>query len=173
MSDTPNTRTKLEVLEPEAEVEFSSEILDRIQELRGRYEDHRAAILPVLHAVMAEHGHLTLALERATAKAMDMPLAKVHEVVSFYTLFHTVPQGRCRVDICQTMSCMLRGARDLITHVKGKYGIEVGETTPDGKLTLHAVECLGNCEDAPVAQVGDDYLGPLTIEKLDEILEIL
>jgi len=173
MSDAPKNHSNLDLLEPEAEVEFSKELLAKINDLRSRYEDHRAAILPVLHAVMAQHGHITLALERATATAMDMPLAKVHEVVSFYTLIHTVPQGKCRVDICQTMSCMLRGARELITHVKEKYGIEVGETTPDGKITLHAVECLGNCEDAPMAQIGDDYVGPLTVEKLDEILEKL
>ncbi len=142
----------------------------KITELRARYEDSQAALLPVLHAVQREHGHLSPALERATAEAMEMPLAHVHEVVTFYSLFRTEPSGRCRVDICQTMTCMLRGARDLIRHIEEKYGIGPGETTPDGRLTLHAVECLGNCEDGPVAQIGDDYHGRLTPEKLDEII---
>jgi NADH-quinone oxidoreductase E subunit len=152
-------------------VTLSQELLDRIAELRGLYEDHRAALLPVLHAVQAEHGHLTLGLERAVAEAMEMPLSKVHEVVSFYTLFRTEAEGRVQVCICQTMSCMLRGARELLTHMREKYGVGPGETTADGRLTVHAVECLGNCEDGPMAQIGDDYFGPLTPERLDEILE--
>ena len=151
-------------------VEFSSDLIDWIMARRAMYEDHRAAILPVLHRVQDEYGHYTIELEKATAKAMDMPLSKVHEVVTFYTLTRKRPEGECRVAVCQTMTCMLRGARELITHMKNKHGLEPGGTTPDGKFTLHAVECLGNCEDGPIAQIGDVYRGPLTIEKLDVIL---
>jgi NADH-quinone oxidoreductase E subunit len=151
-------------------ITLSQETLGKIAELRGRYEDPRAALLPVLHLVQAEHGHLTLALERAVAGAMEMPLSKVHEVVSFYTLFKTEAQGKVQVCICQTMTCMLRGARELLAHMREKYGVGPGETTADGRLTVHAVECLGNCEEGPMAQIGDDYFGPLTPEKLDEIL---
>ncbi|MBN1477366.1 NAD(P)H-dependent oxidoreductase subunit E [Candidatus Sumerlaeota bacterium] len=152
-------------------VTLSEKTLGSIAELRGRYEDPRAALLPVLHVIQAEHGHLTLALERAVADAMEMPLTKVHEVVSFYTLFRTEAEGKLQVCICQTMSCMLRGARELLTHMRVKYGVGPGETTADGRLTVHAVECLGNCEAGPMAQIGDDYFGPLTPETLDEILE--
>ena len=157
-------------VEAGAPVTFSDDLMRRIAECRGLYEDHRAAILPVLHMVQDECGWISLEVERAVAKAMDMPLVKVHEVVTFYTLFRESPEGRCRVEVCQTMTCMLRGARELFRHLREKHGIGPGETTPDGKFTLHAVECLGNCEDGPVVQVGDDYHGPLTCEQLDEIL---
>jgi NADH-quinone oxidoreductase E subunit len=157
-------------VETGAPVKFSDDLIRRINEWRALYEDHRAAILPVLHMVQGEHGWISPEVERATAQAMDMPLAKVHEVVTFYTLLRRRPEGRCRVAICQTMTCMLRGARELFRHMREKHGVGPGETTADGEITLHAAECLGNCEDGPMAQIGDDYLGPLTCEKLDEIL---
>ena len=150
-------------------VEFSPELRERIAQRRAMYEDPRAALLPVLHMVQAEHGCISPEVERAVAREMELPLAKVHEVLTFYTLFRSRPEGRCRVDICQTTSCMLRGARELFRHMREKHGIEPGETTADGCFTLHAVECLGNCECGPMAQIGDDYFGPLTPERLDEI----
>jgi NADH-quinone oxidoreductase E subunit len=153
-----------------APVQFSESLLQQIRELRGRYEDHRAAILPVLHIVQREHGWISPEVAKATAKAMDMPLSKVHECVTFYALVRTKPEGECRVAVCQTMTCMLRGARELFRHMREKYGVSPGETTSDGRVTLHAVECLGNCEDGPVAHIGDDYHGPLTCERLDQII---
>lgn len=166
----PATGGIVEVAPPEA-VELSADLRRRIAEAKARYEHSNAAILPVLHMVQAELGHISLAAERAVAQEMGMPLAKVHEVVSFYTLLHTTPQGKCRVDICQTVPCMLRGARELFRHMRERHGVRPGETTADGLFTLHAVECLGNCECGPMAQIGDDYFGPLTPEKLDEILD--
>ncbi|NUP89887.1 MAG: NAD(P)H-dependent oxidoreductase subunit E [Candidatus Sumerlaeia bacterium] len=153
-----------------APVVLPAETLAWIEQRRAMYEDPRAAILPVLHRVQDELGWISLEAEEAVAQAMRMPLAKVHEVVTFYTLFKTQPQGRIRVDICQTMSCMLRGARELFAHMRDRYGVHPGETTADGRLTLHAVECLCNCECAPMAQIADTYHGPLTPAKLDELI---
>jgi NADH-quinone oxidoreductase E subunit len=152
------------------EVTLSPETLRWIEERRSLYEEPRAALLPVLHRVQEELGHISLAAERAVAEAMSLPPSKVREVVSFYTLLRTQPQGRVRVDVCQTMSCMLRGARDLLRHIREKYGVSPGETSADGKFTLHAAECLCNCENAPVAQIGDEYFGPLTPEAFDRII---
>jgi NADH-quinone oxidoreductase subunit E len=159
-----------EVREAGKPVVLSAETLAWIKQRMAMYEQPRAALLPVLHRVQDELGFISLEAEQAVAKAMDLPAAKVHEVVTFYSLFKTQPQGKVRVEICQTMSCMLRGARELFAHMRDKYGVHPGETTKDGRFTLHAVECLCNCECAPMAQIGSTYHGPLTPEKLDELL---
>jgi NADH-quinone oxidoreductase subunit E len=73
--------------------------------------------------------------------------------------------------VCRTSSCWLRGAYDVIDHIEKKLGIKVGETTPDGKFTLKAVECLGSCGTAPMLQIGETYYEDLTLDKVDEIIE--
>jgi NADH-quinone oxidoreductase subunit E len=94
----------------------------------------------------------------------------VHEVVTFYTLYFQQPKGRHVVALCHNLSCHLAGARDLIAHARKRLGIDVGETTADGRITLQSVECLCACEGAPMAQVDDRYELNLTPEKLDRIL---
>jgi NADH-quinone oxidoreductase subunit E len=91
--------------------------------------------------------------------------------VTFYTLFFTRPVGRHIVSICRTLSCHLLGAPEVVASLKERLGIEVGETTKDGRVTLFTVECLCACEMAPVMQVDDRYEGNLTGEKIDRILE--
>jgi NADH:ubiquinone oxidoreductase subunit E len=161
----------VQIVTPGPAVEFSAELRRKISERRALYERPTAAILPVLHMVMEECGHISLEVEKAVAREMEMPLSKVHEVVSFYSLLWTEPHGKVRVDICQTTSCMLRGARELFRHMREKYGVLPGESTEDGLIAFRGVECLCSCEKAPMAQIGDDYHGPLTPEKLDEIIE--
>lgn len=150
--------------------QFSQELLKRIADCRALYEEPQAALLPVLHMVQDEHGHLTPALQEAVADAMEIPVSKVHEVVTFYTLFHEKPQGKTQVCLCQTMTCMLRGSRELIRHMEEKHGVKPGETSSNGAFTFHTVECLGHCEVGPMAQIGDDHFGPLTPEDLDKHL---
>ena len=94
----------------------------------------------------------------------------VYELATFYTLFHTEPVGMFHLEICDNVSCMLRGAESLLRHMEGALGIRNGATTPDGLFTLSTVECLGACEMAPVMQVGDDYHGNLDVARIDALL---
>jgi NADH-quinone oxidoreductase subunit E len=94
----------------------------------------------------------------------------VHEVVTFYTMYFQQPKGRHVVAVCHNLSCHLAGAPKILAHVKRTLGIEVGETTEDGRVTLQAVECLCACEAAPMMQVDDRYELNLTPDKIDRIL---
>ena len=105
------------------------------------------------------------------ATLLDLPPAKVLHVATFYTMFNKRPVGKYHIQVCTTLSCMLRGSDDLVDHLKKKLGIEVGETTPDGKFSLVRVECLGSCGTAPMFQLNDDYHEDLTIEQVDQILD--
>jgi NADH-quinone oxidoreductase E subunit len=104
---------------------------------------------------------------------MGQSSARVYGVVSFYTMFNTKPIGRHHIQVCRTLSCALRGAEMVTSTIKGRLGIEPGQTTPDGRFTLSEVECLASCGTAPMMQVNDDYYENLTEGKISEILDSL
>jgi NADH-quinone oxidoreductase subunit E len=154
-------------------VEFSPEQLAEVRRLQGLYPDKRGALLPVLHLAQETFGHIALETEAYVARLFDMAPSHVHEVVTFYTLYFRERPGRHVVSVCHNLSCHLAGAQDIIAHLKSRLGIEVGETTGDGKVTLFAVECLCACESAPMMQVDDRYEVNLTPARIDAILSEL
>jgi NADH-quinone oxidoreductase subunit E len=151
--------------------EFSPEQLVEVRRLQALYPDRRGALLPVLHMAQETFGHVSLETEAYVAGLFEMPPSHVHEVVTFYSLYFQAPPGRHVVSVCHNLSCHLAGAQDILAHVRARLGVDVGETTEDGKVTLLAVECLCACEAAPMMQVDDRYELSLTREKVDAILE--
>jgi len=106
------------------------------------------------------------------ASYLDMPVIRVVEVASFYTMYNLVPVGRFHVQVCGTTPCMLRGSDDIMAACK-KRGMHKGHTTDDGLWTLTEVECMGNCASAPMVQINDDNYEDLTVESLDVVLDAL
>ncbi len=152
-------------------VSFSEAQLGEVRRLQGLYPDPRAALLPVLHMAQDTFGHVSLEAEEYVAGLFGLSPAHVHEVVTFYTLYFRAPKGRHVVAVCHNLSCHLAGAKTIIEHLERRLGIEVGETTGDGRVTLQSVECLCACEHAPMMQVDDRYELDLTPAKVDRILE--
>lgn len=137
-------------------------------------ENRQAAVIPALHIVQdANAGHVTTALMDELAHYLEMPEIAVYEVASFYSMFEHKPVGKHKISVCTNISCMLRGSEVIVDHLEKKYGIKLGQTTPDGKITLKEVECLGACVGAPMCLIGHDYHENLTPEKIDAILEKL
>jgi NADH-quinone oxidoreductase subunit E len=154
-------------------IAFSSEQLAEVRRLQGLYPDRRGALLPVLHMAQETFGWVSLEIEAYVAGLFDLSPAQVHEVVTFYTLYFQQPKGRHIVAVCHNLSCHLAGSREILGHVRRRLGIDPGETTADGRITLQSVECLCACEAAPMAQVDDRYELNLTPDKVDRILERL
>ena len=127
--------------------------------------------MPLLHHVQEQEGLITPETEANIAEYLGIPVVHVHEVVSFYHLFHQQKMGKYHFSICQTTACALRGAEDVIGYIEERLKIRPGETTPDGKFSLSVVECLGACEIAPVMQGNKDYVGCLDKNKVDEIIK--
>lgn len=155
---------------PPARSRFSEAQLAEVRRLQGLYPARRAALLPVLRLAQETWGHLSLETQAYVASLFDLSPAHVHEVVTFYTLFFQKPVGRHVLSVCHNLSCALRGAEDMLGYLQQKLGIEAGETTADGRVTLFRVECLCACEVAPMMQVDDEYVGGLTREKIDAVL---
>jgi NADH-quinone oxidoreductase E subunit len=150
---------------------FAKDYLPELDKITGKYDQKRAALLPLLHFVQDKEGLITPEAEKNLAEYLGIPVVHVHEVVSFYHLLHQKKLGKCHFSVCQTTACALRGAEDIIGYIEERLNIKPGETTPDGKFTLNVVECLGACELAPMMQYNDrEYKGFLDKKKIDELI---
>lgn len=165
MSESKNIST--------AKVVFSDKAKKEFEEIVSRYPQKRASLLMVLHLAQREFGWLSAEVIEYIASLLELTPGEVYDTASFYTMFYKKPMGKYNIQICHTLSCALRGARNIYEHLQKKLGISDGEVTPDGKFSLMKVECLGACGTAPVVQINDKYYENLTIEKLDEILDNL
>ena len=156
---------------------LSAHVREEIDHWVARFPEgrQRSAVLAALRAAQHENdGYLTPQLMDGIAAYLDLPPVQVYEVATFYSMFETEPCGRHHVSICTNVSCMLRGADDLLRHVEQKLGIKVGESTPDGRIFLKKEEeCLAACCGAPMMMVDHVYHENLTPGKLDELLEAL
>ena len=152
-------------------LEFSPETYKQFEETVARYPKKEAALLPVLYLAQREFGHLGPEAIAYVAKVMDQAPARVHGVVSFYTIYNVKPIGRHHIQVCRTLSCALRGAEKITALIKKTIAIEPGQTTADGRFTLSEVECLASCGTAPMMQVNDAYYENLNEEKIGEILD--
>jgi NADH-quinone oxidoreductase subunit E len=150
---------------------FTDAQLAEVRRLQALYPDPRGALLPVLHMAQEAFGYVSLETEEYVAGLFSLSPAHVHEVVTFYTLYFRERPGRHVVAVCHNLSCHLAGAPGIIAHLKKRLGVEPGETTDDGRVTLLSVECLCACEAAPMMQVDDRYELNLTPAKVDQILE--
>jgi len=135
----------------------------------------RSAVISALRAAQEQnHGHLTVELMDAVADYLALPPIQVYEVASFYSMFETRPCGRHHVSVCTNISCMLRGAQDILAHVERRLGIRTGESTGDGRIFLkREEECLAACTGAPMMMIDHVYYENLTPERVDEVLDAL
>lgn len=154
---------------------LSDHVREEIDRWTARFPDDqkRSAVIAALHAVQHENnGFLTAELMNGVADYLGLPTIQVYEVATFYSMFQTRSVGRHNVAICTNVSCMLRGAEDLVKHVENKLGIALGESTEDGRIYLkQEEECLAACCGAPMMMVDHKYHENLTTAKVDQILD--
>ena len=151
----------------------SEEELTQIDMWIAKYpEDQKqSAVMQALMIVQEASGYLSEASMDAVADYLSMPRIAVYEVASFYSMYQHAPTGRHVINVCTNISCKLRDSSKIVKALSDKLGIELGQTTSDGRFTLRAVECLGACVNAPMMQVDKQYHECLTVDKLDDVLE--
>ena len=156
---------------------LTSDIKNKISSFKDKFPEgrQRSAIIEALHLVQHKNeGYLTPELLGEVAEVLDVPAMYIYEVATFYSMFSTKPVGRNNVAICTNISCMLRGADEVVDHVEKKLEIKIGESTSDGRIYLKKEEeCLAACCGAPMMMVNHEYHENLTPEKIDEILDKL
>ena len=159
-----------------AKATFPPEVTAQLESWLTRYPKNQkqSVIIPGLHILQDYNGgYLTTELMAQLAHFLEVPETSVYEVATFYSMYQLKPVGRHKLNVCDNISCLLKGAKDIITHIERKLGISTGQTTSDGRITLQSVECQGACCGAPMLEVDKVFYENLTIDKVDQILTAL
>src|SRR5688500_2497139 len=138
-----------------------------------RYPTKRAVTLPALHLVQHTYGWIPMQAMQEVAEFLELAPAGVMDTATFYEEYWLKPKGKYLVQVCRSLSCEIGGSNDLTNRMREKLGVEIGETTPDGRYTLVELECLGACGTAPVALVNEALYEQLTPDKLDDVVSML
>lgn len=150
---------------------FTRENETKFTALLERYPHKSSLMLPSLWMVQYQEGWISPEAMQFLAQKLECSAMDVYSVASFYTMFNLKPVGKYHIQLCKTLSCMLRGSQTMQAHIENRLGIKPGQTTKDGKFTFSLVECLGSCGTAPCMSFNDDYVENLTLEKLDELID--
>lgn len=143
---------------------------ERVRAVVDVHRGDRGALLPILHGVQAEFGYIPPAVVPVIAEELNLSKAEVHGVISFYADFRSEPAGRTVVRLCRAEACQSVGAERLVAHAQQVFGVKLGQTTPDGSVTLEQVFCLGNCALGPAAQINGKLHGRLDETRLDSLI---
>lgn len=144
--------------------------LVELKEVIAAHRDTPGALIEILHKAQALFGHIPPDVMRTVAHEMDLPLARVYGVTSFYSYFRMAPQGEHVIHLCLGTACHVRGAERVAQILSEELGVGIGKTTPDGRFTLTAVRCVGACGLAPVMMIDEDVYGKLDREKIRRAL---
>ena len=157
-----------------AETVLSDYVREEIDRWVAKFPDgrQRSALLSALQVAQHENeGYLTREIMDAVAEYLNLQPIQVYEVATFYSMFETKPVGRHSISVCTNISCMLRGADEIVRHLEKRLGVQLGENTVDGKFYLKVEEeCLAACCGAPMMVVDHQYYENLTPQKVDEVI---
>lgn len=152
---------------------LTPEQLEQAEQIIGKYPNSRSAILPLLFLVQSVDGYVTDEGMKEVADILNLTPAQVLAAASFYTMLKKKPQGRYLISVCRNIACTHLGGRELLKSLEEQLGIEAGGTTPDGKFSLEAAECLATCDGAPSLQVNYEDFYNVTAERAGELIDRL
>ena len=146
---------------------------ENVARIDAHIASHRSmpgALMPLLHAIQDDLGYVPESSYPGIAKALNLSVAEVHGVVTFYHHFRTHAPGRHILQICRAESCQAMGSEALEAHVKKTLGVDYHETTQDGAITLEAIYCLGNCACSPSIMIDERVCGRVDVDRINQII---
>ena len=153
-----------------SKIKLAEKTIELIREICIQFNNQETELINVLHQVQSKLGYLPAEVQEVIAKELNMSVAKVYGVVTFYSFFTMLPQGQHPISICMGTACYVRGAEKVLTEFKRQLGIEVGQTSPDGKFSLNCLRCVGACGLAPVVLVGEKVYGRVSAQQVSKII---
>ena len=144
---------------------------EQLEEIIAKYKDTPGALIPVLHEAQELYGYLPFEVQKIIADGLDIPVAKVYGVVTFYSQFSLTPKGKYRINVCLGTACYVKGAAEILDKLKERLSIDVGECTDDGLFSLDSCRCIGACSLAPVVTINEEVYGKLVPEDIDGIID--
>ena len=153
-----------------ATIKLSESKIRTIKDICKSFDNNSGEVINVLHQVQGAFGYLPAEVQEVVAMELNMPVAQVYGIVSFYSFFTMQPKGEHPISVCLGTACYVRGAEKVLDEFKRQLNINVGETTKDGKFSLNCLRCVGACGLAPVVMVGDKVYGRLTPDNVKDII---
>ncbi len=141
-----------------------------IRQLIEKWKDKKGSLIMILHEIQNSYGYVPRNVALELSKELDIPLARIYEVITFYNFFKVTPPGKYKISVCMGTACYLKGAAELVNEIKNILNIEEGESTKDGLFHLELVRCLGCCGLAPVITINDKVYGKVRPNQLMDIL---
>ena len=168
------TLRELSVSQPDS-FSFTDENFSLSERIIKKYPEgyQASAVIPLLDLAQRQEGWVSKPAIEFIADLLQMPLIRVLEVATFYTMFNLQPIGKKHIQVCTNLPCLLRGCDEVVKCCKDKLGINFGETTNDKMFSLSEVECAGACVNAPVVAINDDYYEDLTYDLMSKIIDRL
>jgi len=140
-------------------IELRQEDVNKIREICTSFNNDPQELINVLHKCQEHFGYLPAEVQEVVSHELDIPVAKIYGVITFYSFFTMTPKGKYPISICMGTACYVRGAEKVLDEFKKELGLQVGQTTQDGKFSLSSLRCVGACGLAPVVMVGDKTYG--------------
>ena len=156
-----------------SEIKLACEVAEQVKAICDKYGNLPGELINILHEAQHLQGYLPEEMQRLIAHKLNIPVSKVYGVVTFYTFFTMTPKGKYPISVCMGTACYVRGSEKLLEEFKRVLGIEVGETTPDGKFSLDCLRCVGACGLAPSVIISEKVYGRLQSVDVKKIIEDL
>ena len=142
-------------------------------EIAEKYTQDKDNLIAILNDVQEKYGYIPQGSQIAISEYLNIPLAEIYGVITFYSRFTLIPKGKYNISICMGTACFVKGSKELLERAKEKLNLEEGQTSEDGEFSLDTMRCVGACGLAPVFTVNNEVYGKATVKKLDEVLDKL
>ena len=144
-----------------------------MEEMLSKHPKQKDSLIAILNEVQEKYGYIPKQCQMEISKYLEMPMAEIYGVITFYSRFTTSPKGKYNIAVCLGTACFVKGSQSILDRLKERLKISGGETTPDGKFSIDEVRCVGACGLAPVFMVNDEVYGNATVKMVDEVLDKL
>ena len=145
--------------------------LKDVKEILEKYTTDKDNLIQILNEIQEHYGYIPKFAQMEISKYLGIPMAEIYGVITFYSRFTLKPKGKYNIAVCLGTACFVKGSEQILERVKQKLGIDVGQTTEDGKFSIEATRCIGACGLAPVFTVNDEVHGRATVQMVDEVIE--
>ena len=153
------------------ELVLTKEKFDELEQIISANKHKKGALIPILNEAQKIFGYVPIEVQKKISENLDIALAEIYGVVTFYSQFTLQPKGKHAIGVCLGTACYVKGSQQVLERLKRELNIEVGETTPDGKFTLEATRCIGACGLAPVMTINNDVYGRLVEKDIPDIIK--
>lgn len=150
-----------------------NKIREEVKEIMMPYKQEKDNLIQILNEIQEKYGYIPKVAQMEISKYLDIPMAEIYGVITFYTRFSLEPKGKYKISVCLGTACFVKGSQSILDRLKERLHLEEGQTSEDGKFSLDTTRCVGACGIAPVFTVNDEVYGHATVKKLDEVLNEL